>query len=238
MRHRGTLDSTGTFSLLETINATKLTAVAMKESYFDVVEVRLASDQKSLEVLRDSKSLSFSEQSWLDMNGDCPRFFRALYLKRSELTPTAGLPGVSVFSPSPANVTVMLRSGAGVEVRLREGTMTTTVLLPQSFKDATLGLLGKMNGDPADDLTLSNGLVVQKQSNPEEVFSFGVSCEEAVKTQCEAPGWSLYVTEILLSLRCHRGKFLFVHVRLKVPFGHVRLRPQTPRGLHSGVLHP
>lgn len=188
----------------------------MKESYFDVVEVRLASDQKSLEVLRDSKTLSFSEQSWLDMNGDCPRFFdtffRALFLKKSELTPPAGLPGVSVFSPSPANVTVMFRSGAGVEVRLREGTMTTTVLLPQSFKDATLGLLGRMNGDPADDLTLSNGLVVQNQSNPEEVFSFGVSCEEAVKIQREAPGRSLYVKEIRLSLRCHHGELLFVHV--------------------------
>lgn len=106
----------------------------------------------------------------------------------------------------------MFRTGAGVEVRLREGTMTTTVLLPQSFKDATLGLLGKMNGDPADDLTLSNGLVVQNQSNPEEVFSFGVGCEEAVKIQCEAPGWSLYVKEILLSHRCHHGKVLFVHV--------------------------
>lgn len=93
--------------------------------------------------------------------------------------PTARLPpGVSVFSPTPANVTVMFRSGAGVEVRLREGTMTTTVLLPQSFTNATTGLLGVMNGDPVDDLTLSNGQVVQNQSNPEEIFSFGVSCKK------------------------------------------------------------
>lgn len=76
----------------------------------------------------------------------------------------------------------MLRSGAGVEVRLREGIMTTTVLLPQSFQSATLGLLGKMNGNPADDLTLNNGHVVLNQSNPEEVFSFGVSCKESVET--------------------------------------------------------
>lgn len=52
----------------------------MKESYFDVVEVRLASDQKSLEVLRDSKTLSFSEQSWLDMNGDYKRFFDTFFV--------------------------------------------------------------------------------------------------------------------------------------------------------------
>lgn len=45
----------------------------MKESYFDIVEVRLASDQSSLEVLRDHKSLSFSEQSWMDLNGEFPQ---------------------------------------------------------------------------------------------------------------------------------------------------------------------
>lgn len=76
----------------------------------------------------------------------------------------------------------MFRSGAGVEVRLREGIMTTTVLLPESFKSTTLGLLGRMNGDPTDDLTLNNGQVVQNQSNPEEVFSFGVSCKKSVET--------------------------------------------------------
>lgn len=82
-----------------------------------------------------------------------------------------------MFSPVPANVTVMFRSGAGVEARLREGTMTASVLLPESFKNATLGLLGRMNGDPADDLMLGNGFVVQNHSNPEEVFSFGVGCK-------------------------------------------------------------
>lgn len=45
----------------------------MKESSFDTVEVRLASDQRSLEVLRDQKPLSFSEQSWMDLNGDFPQ---------------------------------------------------------------------------------------------------------------------------------------------------------------------
>lgn len=46
----------------------------MKESSFDIVEVRLAGDQNSLEVLRNSKSLSFSEQSWVDLKGDFPPF--------------------------------------------------------------------------------------------------------------------------------------------------------------------
>lgn len=74
----------------------------------------------------------------------------------------------------------MFPSGAGVEVRLREGTMTTTVLLPELFKDATLGLLGKMNGNAGDDLELSNGQLVQNRSNPEEVYSFGASCKKSI----------------------------------------------------------
>lgn len=73
----------------------------------------------------------------------------------------------------------MFPSGAGIEVRLREGTMTTTVLLPEEFKDSTLGLLGKMNGDTRDDLVLSNGQLVQNHSNPEELFSFGAGCKKS-----------------------------------------------------------
>lgn len=134
-----------------TIKATKLTAVAMEEKTSDVIEVRLASGHNSLEVLQNQKTLSFSEQSWMDLHG------------------------VFVFSPSSTNVTVMFPSGAGVEVRLRGGTMTTTVLLPEGFKNSTLGLLGKMNGDARDDLTLTNGQLVQNHNNPEEVFSFGAS---------------------------------------------------------------
>lgn len=86
-----------------------------------------------------------------------------------------------MFSPTSSNVTVMFPTGAGVEVRLREGTMTTTVLLPEEFKDSTLGLLGKMNGDPADDLVLNNSQTVQNQSNPEMLFSFGAGCKREIK---------------------------------------------------------
>lgn len=82
-----------------------------------------------------------------------------------------------MFSPTSTNVTVMFPSGAGVEVRLREGTMATTVLLPEEFRDSTLGLLGTMNGDAKDDLVLSNGQLVQNHSNPEEVFRFGADCK-------------------------------------------------------------
>ncbi|XP_067106580.1 sushi domain-containing protein 2 [Osmerus mordax] len=133
------------------VKATKLSAVAMAEGGSDVVEVRLRGAEEGLEVLQNQRSLSFSEQSWLDLKG------------------------VFVFSPIPHNVTVMFPSGAGVELRLREGTMTTTVLLPEDFQNATLGLLGNMNDDSKDDLVASDGQLISNQSIPEEVFKFGRS---------------------------------------------------------------
>lgn len=134
-----------------TIKATKMTAVAMREASSDIIEVRMVDGDNSLQVLQSQKKLSFSEQSWMDLTG------------------------VFVFSSVSTNVTVMFPSGAGVEVRLREGNMATTVLLPEEFKDLTVGLMGNLNGNAMDDLTLSNGQVVQNTSNPEEVFSFGAS---------------------------------------------------------------
>ncbi|XP_017265981.1 sushi domain-containing protein 2 isoform X2 [Kryptolebias marmoratus] len=133
------------------INATKLTSVAMREASSDIVEVRLGGALNGLEVLQNQQTLSFAEQSWMDLHG------------------------VFVFAPTSTNVTVMFPSGAGVEVRLRDVTMTTTVLLPEEFKGSTLGLLGKMNGDAKDDLVFSTGQLVQNHSDPVELFNFGAS---------------------------------------------------------------
>lgn len=82
-----------------------------------------------------------------------------------------------MFSAVPQNVTVMFPSGAGVEVRGRGGVMTLSVLLPQEFKNQTQGLLGKMNDDPEDDLTTSNGTVVEGHSGAQDIFTFGAGCE-------------------------------------------------------------
>ncbi|KAL2100501.1 hypothetical protein ACEWY4_004895 [Coilia grayii] len=135
----------------ELINATKLSAVAMREGDSDVIEVRLDRQRDSLQVLRNQMPLSFTEQTWMDLTG------------------------VFVFSPTPHNVTVMFPSGAGVELRRRGGMMAATVLLPEEFTDATTGLLGKMNGDPKDDLVSSTGQAVPDASNAEDVYTFGAS---------------------------------------------------------------
>ncbi|XP_036384721.1 sushi domain-containing protein 2-like, partial [Megalops cyprinoides] len=130
--------------------ATKLSAVAMKEQNSDVIEVRLGNQPGHLEVLRNQHVLSFSEQNWMDLKG------------------------VFVFSPVPQNVTVMFPSGAGVEVRVRAGNLATTVLLPEEFKDHTVGLLGRMNNDPHDDLVTSNGTVLPPSpDSAQDLFRFG-----------------------------------------------------------------
>lgn len=41
----------------------------MKEASSDVIEVRLVSGQNGLEVLQNQKTLSFTEQSWMDLQG-------------------------------------------------------------------------------------------------------------------------------------------------------------------------
>lgn len=152
----------------------------MQEKKSDVIEVRLVSS--GLEVLRNKQVLKFSEQSWMDLNGEIlinleNGLSSGCSERPARFTLKPALPGVFVFSPTHENVTVMFPSGAGVEVRRREETMTTTVLLPRSSDSPTLGLLGKMNDNKKDDLTFSNGQIVQNSGNPEEVFSFGASCK-------------------------------------------------------------
>ncbi|KAM6930980.1 sushi domain-containing protein 2 [Xenentodon cancila] len=127
---------------------THLTSVAMKEKTSDVIEVRLSDDH--LQVLRNQKILSFNEQRLMDLKG------------------------VLVFAPGPQNVTVMFFSGVAVEVRVHEGAMAATVLLPEDFSNQTQGLLGVMNSDPSDDLlTPLREVVFSADSTLEELFSFG-----------------------------------------------------------------
>ena len=83
-----------------------------------------------------------------------------------------------MFARSPQNVSVIFISGAGVEVRLHEGIMAVTVLLPTEFTNHTQGLLGLMNSDPSDDLSTQLGKVIHLADlTPEEVFTFGAGCE-------------------------------------------------------------
>lgn len=57
------------------VKATKLSAVAMREGTSDIIEVRLGNPQDHLQVLQNQTSLSFSEQSWMDLKGETLDFF-------------------------------------------------------------------------------------------------------------------------------------------------------------------
>lgn len=50
--------------------ATRLSSVAMEEKASDVIEVRLADKPDHLQVLQNQQVLSFSEQTWTDLDGE------------------------------------------------------------------------------------------------------------------------------------------------------------------------
>ncbi|XP_037536129.1 sushi domain-containing protein 2 [Nematolebias whitei] len=143
------------------VKAAQLSSVAMKANSSDVIEVRAAGEH--LQVLRNQKVLPFTEQRWMDLHG------------------------VFVFAPSRQNVTVIFSCGAAAELRLNEGAMTATVLLPAQFSNRTQGLLGSMNSDPSDDLMTSFQKVISSaNATPEEIFTFGA-------------GWSISKTSSLFT---------------------------------------
>ncbi|KAM4708698.1 sushi domain-containing protein 2 isoform 2-T3 [Discoglossus pictus] len=132
------------------IHVTSFSSVVMQEGDSDVIEVRLKEEStQELETFLNKEVITFEEQSWMDLKG------------------------VFVYSATPKNVTVMFPSGAGVEVREREGLMSVTVLLPEEFMNQTQGLMGVMNNNPQDDFTFRNGTVLHPNASPLELFQFG-----------------------------------------------------------------
>ncbi|KAG8523112.1 Sushi domain-containing protein 2, partial [Galemys pyrenaicus] len=129
------------------VRGTGLMAVAVQEGDSDVVEVRLAA--RGLQVLLNQQVLSFTEQSWMDLRG-------------MFLSVAAG-----------EKVSVMLSSGAGLEVTVGGQFLSVSVLLPENFLNNTRGLLGTLNGDPTDDLTLPSGEVLPSSASSQELLGFG-----------------------------------------------------------------
>ncbi|XP_067556168.1 sushi domain-containing protein 2 isoform X2 [Pseudorca crassidens] len=128
---------------------TGLTAVAVQEGNSDVVEVRLRDGAGALQVLLNQEVLSFKEQSWMDLKG-------------MFLSVAAG-----------DRVSVMLSSGAGLEVSVQGPFLSVAVLLPDKFLTHTRGLLGTLNDNPSDDFTLRSGQVLPPSASSRELFLFG-----------------------------------------------------------------
>ncbi|KAL2767467.1 sushi domain-containing protein 2 precursor [Daubentonia madagascariensis] len=132
-------------------HGTGLTAVAIQEGNSDVVEVRLADGAGVLEVLLNQEVLSFAEQRWMDLKG----MFLSVAAKDK--------------------VSVMLASGAGLEVSIQGPFLSVSVLLPEKFLTHTRGLLGTLNNDPTDDFTLRSGQVLPPNSSPRDLFQYGAN---------------------------------------------------------------
>ncbi|XP_034497900.1 sushi domain-containing protein 2 isoform X2 [Ailuropoda melanoleuca] len=71
------------------------------------------------------------------------------------------------------SISIMLSSGAGLEVSVQGPFLSVTVLLPEKFLTHTQGLLGTLNNDPTDDFTLRNGKVLPSKAASRELFRFG-----------------------------------------------------------------
>lgn len=132
------------------VQGTGLTAVVVQEDDSDILEVRMGTTGL-LEVLLNHEMLSFSEQSWMDLKG--------MFLSVAQ----------------DKNVSVMLASGAGLEVSHQGPFLSVGVLLPLKFYNSTQGLLGTLNNDPTDDFTLRSGEVLSSESSSRELFLFGAN---------------------------------------------------------------
>ncbi|XP_073481569.1 sushi domain-containing protein 2 [Aquarana catesbeiana] len=131
-------------------SVTGFSSVAMQEKSSDLIEVRLAEDSKTLEVLLNQEVLHL-DRTWLDLKG------------------------VFLFAGSNQSITAMFSSGAGVEVRGEGGFISINALLPHEFINQTQGLMGNMNNDPTDDFTFRNGTRLPTNANPEEFFQLGAN---------------------------------------------------------------
>uniref|UniRef100_A0A3Q4HSV0 Sushi domain containing 2 n=1 Tax=Neolamprologus brichardi TaxID=32507 RepID=A0A3Q4HSV0_NEOBR len=142
----------------------------------------VSSPAKGLSVQARTEQVKLKNgESTFEVNGLCSVFcFIVTFIKLEPFVINSWMNlcflGVYVFSPSPGKVTVIFSSGVGVEVRLYEGTMAVTVLLPGEFYNHTQGLFGSMNSDPSDDLTTQLGEVISSaDATLEEIFTFGAS---------------------------------------------------------------
>lgn len=74
-------------------------------------------------------------------------------------------------------VSIMLSSGAGLEVSIQGPFLSVAILLPDKFLTHTHGLLGTLNNDPTDDFTLRSGQVLPLNTSAQELFQFGADCK-------------------------------------------------------------
>lgn len=131
--------------------ATLLTSVAVRDNISSIVEFRIRPPQcrwfNQIFIIADKEYLYY----WHDN-------MHTIHTK-----------GVTIYQPSGvrnmSHLIAMFDSGAGVEVLVNAGgSLSLHVYLPNTFKNATTGLLGHYSGRVDDDFMLPSGMVL---NNPQ-----------------------------------------------------------------------
>ncbi|XP_078604865.1 sushi domain-containing protein 2-like [Branchiostoma floridae x Branchiostoma japonicum] len=73
--------------------------------------------------------------------------------------------GFMVTAETVTEARISFNSGIGVAVRAVEDMLSVSITLPLYARGNTAGLLGKWNGDPTDDLTRPDGVLIQPYSS-------------------------------------------------------------------------
>lgn len=97
--------------------------------------------------------------------------------KRVTLSRLSLWSGMFLSVASQDKVSIMLSSGAGLEVSVQGPFLSVSILLPEKFQTHTRGLLGTLNDNSTDDFTLRNGQVLPLNASARQVFQFGADCE-------------------------------------------------------------
>ncbi|XP_035685252.1 sushi domain-containing protein 2-like [Branchiostoma floridae] len=132
------------------VDATILTSLVMKENASEAVQVQL-SEVRTMDILVDGQLKDFQELAVQEFNG------------------------FVVTAETATEARVSFNSGIGVAVRAVEDMLSISVTLPLHARGNTAGLLGKWNGDPTDDLTRPDGVVVPSDSSTQDIhYQFGL----------------------------------------------------------------
>ena len=91
---------------------------------------------------------------------------------------------VTVRMTSANSVAAVFGGGGSVIISLQDTFLGLSVTLPDTFKNATRGLLGVFNDDPNDDFTDRNGIILNISAEQEIYQQFGLQCKCSLTVQC------------------------------------------------------
>ncbi|XP_033096788.1 sushi domain-containing protein 2-like [Anneissia japonica] len=143
----------------EQVQATVVTAVAMKEEDSDTIHIQ-RSERTILEVLINGEVLDLKRQTSLHFYG--------VYLNFPYTYENGNITRVTVTFED---------SLIGVVVNGTSDMLVCHVFIPDNYKNRVEGLMGTWNDDPTDDLTDNGGSVISPDDTPQRIYEFAKSWE-------------------------------------------------------------